>query len=66
MSAKKASAQRPDTRPLPRAAQGLSDRELDARLHDAVVELVAAELPSLARAVQEARRRLGFLLGGRR
>jgi hypothetical protein len=44
----------------------LSDRELDARLHDAAVELVAMELPSLARAVREARRRLGLLRGGRR
>jgi hypothetical protein len=44
----------------------LSDRELDARLHDAAVELVAAELPSLARAVREARRRLGLDRGGAR
>ena len=46
-------------RPLP-ADLGPSDRELDARLHDAAVELIAVELPSLAHAVQEARRRLGF------
>jgi DNA polymerase-3 subunit epsilon len=32
--------------------------ELDACLHDAAIELSAAELPSLARAVDEARRRL--------
>lgn len=35
------------------------DQELDACLHDAAVELAAAELPSLAGAVREARRRLG-------
>lgn len=46
---------------LPRGGHGLSDRELDARLHDAAVELDAAELPSLARTVQAVRRRLGVL-----
>jgi DNA polymerase-3 subunit epsilon len=35
------------------------DQDLDACLHDAAVELAAAELPSLAGAVREARRRLG-------
>jgi len=68
MSAKTKRAGRDQPRPkapaLPRGGHGLSDRELDARLHDAVVELDAAELPSLARAVQEARRRLGLVRGG--
>jgi len=57
---------RPPAPRLPSGGHGLSDHELDARLHDAAVELVAAELPSLARAVQEARRRLGVLRGGDR
>jgi len=57
---------RPKAPALPRGGHGLSDRELDARLHDAVVELGAAELPSLARAVQETRRRLCLLRGGPR
>ena len=44
---------------VPRARrQQLSEKELDARLHDAAVELRAVELPSLARGVEEARRRL--------
>jgi hypothetical protein len=51
---------------LPSGGHGLSNRERDARLHDAAVELMAAELPSLARAVLEARRRLGLLRGGRK
>jgi len=66
MSAKKpADGRRSDAAALPRGGHCLSDRELDARLHDAAVELLATELPSLARAVQEARRRLGLVHGGR-
>ncbi|MBN1773201.1 MAG: hypothetical protein JXB32_18185 [Deltaproteobacteria bacterium] len=57
---------RPPAPHLPGGGYRLSDRELDARLRDAAVELVATELPSLARAVQEARRRLGLLHGGNR
>ncbi len=54
--------------PSEQGGRRLSDRELDSRLHDAGIELMAVELPSLARAVQEARRRLGFTngRGGRR
>jgi len=50
--------------PRPRRER-LSEKELDARLHDAAVELRAADLPSLARGVDEARRRLGTWPAGR-
>ncbi len=36
----------------------VSWHELDARLHDAALELAHAELPSLAAAVEQARRQL--------
>jgi hypothetical protein len=43
--------------PAPPTRWRAGDRELDRRLHDAVIELTA-ELPSLAAAVREARARV--------